>query len=110
AHSLAARWLGEHWMGWDVPRHLYAFTPATVDRLLSGADLTIDTISHEWHGLEWAWGLRLWARSRFSSARAEQPLRLLHPFLAAGLSPIGILAALLGESGRIQVIARKPLN
>ena len=34
AASLERRFFGRHWFGWDVPRHLYHFTPETLTRLL----------------------------------------------------------------------------
>jgi SAM-dependent methyltransferase len=34
AASAERRWFGRHWYQWDLPRHLYHFTPATLGRLL----------------------------------------------------------------------------
>jgi SAM-dependent methyltransferase len=110
AASLAAKMLARYWMGWDVPRHLYAFTPATLHRLISSASLLPGPIYHERHGLEWAWGLRLWVESRGQSRRLARVLRLVHPFAGAALSPLGFASAALGRSGRIRIICRKPMD
>ena len=40
--SLDARIYGEFWAAWDVPRHLYHFTPEDVDRLMSKHGLRIE--------------------------------------------------------------------
>ena len=39
--SLESRLFGKYWNGLDVPRHLYHFTPATLDRMLKKAKLNI---------------------------------------------------------------------
>lgn len=31
--SLPARWFGRYWMGWDIPRHMWAFSPTTLRRI-----------------------------------------------------------------------------
>jgi 2-polyprenyl-3-methyl-5-hydroxy-6-metoxy-1,4-benzoquinol methylase len=39
--SLESRLFGKYWSGLDVPRHLYHFTPATLDKMLKNAELDI---------------------------------------------------------------------
>jgi 2-polyprenyl-3-methyl-5-hydroxy-6-metoxy-1,4-benzoquinol methylase len=39
-----ARWFGPAWMGWDVPRHMWAFAPDTLTRLVRKCGL--DTSDH----------------------------------------------------------------
>ena len=36
AASIERRLFGRHWFCWDLPRHLYHFTPETLSRLLAG--------------------------------------------------------------------------
>lgn len=110
ARSLAARFLGRYWMGWDVPRHLYAFTNGSLHRLLETTSLIPGDVLHERHAIEWAWGLRLLAQERLQNQTVNSILATLHPATAAILTPIGILSAALGRSGRIRVIARKPVE
>jgi SAM-dependent methyltransferase len=31
--SLAVRWFGRYWMGWDIPRHMWGFSPSTLRRV-----------------------------------------------------------------------------
>jgi SAM-dependent methyltransferase len=104
--SWAATVFGRAWMGYDPPRHRSVFTPATLRRALAAVGLTVIDERHEWHGLEWAWGLRLLAR-RAGARRLEQLLTAVHFPLVLATTPIAVLAALAGRSGRIRVIARK---
>jgi SAM-dependent methyltransferase len=110
ANSFAARILGRYWMGWDVPRHLYSFTPGSLHKLLTAAELLPGKILHERHAIEWAWGLRLWTRARAGNDRLDSILAAIYPLLAVGLSPIGLLAAASGKAGRIRIIAHKPIS
>jgi SAM-dependent methyltransferase len=42
--SLDAGAYGDAWYAWDVPRHLWHFTPATLRRLLARHGLAVDTV------------------------------------------------------------------
>ena len=110
ARSLAARTLGKHWMGWDAPRHLYSFTPATLHVFFRRAGLIPVDIKHETHGLEWAWGLRLAVRARAGNTPLNRLVERLHPLSSAALTPLGIISAVFGRSGRIRMIARNPCD
>jgi SAM-dependent methyltransferase len=110
ARSLPARLLGRYWMGWDVPRHLYAFGPGSLRAYIGGANLISGEVFHERHAIEWAWGLRLYARERFRSPRLDALLAAAHPVIAGAFTPLGMLSAALNQAGRIRIIARKPLD
>ncbi len=103
--SLAARLLGEWWIGHDAPRHFYGFTPDTLTRLLRLQGFQVRSITHEWIGLEWSWALRLIAQDRISDARLDKMLAALHPALTLALTPISAAAALMRRAGRIRVVA-----
>ncbi|HEU5422112.1 MAG TPA: class I SAM-dependent methyltransferase [Nitrolancea sp.] len=105
ADSLAARLLGARWIGYDAPRHLYAFTPRTLGSLLARHDFTVRSVEHEWIGLEWSWALRLWAAER--SPRLGRMLARLHPLTTAALTPLSAAAATLRRAGRVRVVAVK---
>lgn len=110
AASLAAKVLGRYWMGWDVPRHLYAFTPGSLHRLIATTDLKPGDVLHERHAIEWSWGIRLWAAERFGTEQLDSLLSALHPAMAIGLTPLGLISSLVNMSGRIRMIAWKPIN
>ncbi len=107
ADSLAARVWGDAWMGYDAPRHLYTFTPATLTTLLQRTGFAVREIQHEWIGLEWSWGCRLRARERWDSEAAERLVAQLHPALTAAFTPLSAAAALARKAGRIRLIARR---
>lgn len=107
ANSLASRVLGRFWIGWDVPRHLYTFSPGTLYRLLDKASLTPEQTIHEKHAIEWSWGVRLWAAERLRNPSVDRVLSILHPVLALGMTPLSLIAAAMQRSGRIRVMARK---
>ena len=104
--SWAATVFGDAWMGYDPPRHRSVFTPATLRQLLAETGFTVLEEHHEWHGLEWAWGLRLLAR-RAGAHRLERSLARFHLPLILLATPVAALAALARRSGRIRLIARR---
>jgi SAM-dependent methyltransferase len=110
ARSMAARILGRYWMGWDVPRHFYAFTPGSLYRLSESACLRPGEILHEKHAIEWAWGVRLIAKDRLRIEAFNIALQVFHPVLAIALTPLSALSAAIGRSGRIRFIAHKPFD
>jgi ubiquinone/menaquinone biosynthesis C-methylase UbiE len=107
ARSVASRLLGEYWIGYDAPRHFYAFTPTTLTRLLDQYGFQVRSVSHEWIGLEWSWALRLWMRARVHVKPLDRLLGTLHPLLTAALTPISATAASARRAGRIRVVAVK---
>jgi SAM-dependent methyltransferase len=110
ARSLPARALGRYWMGWDVPRHLYDFTSGSLHKLIATTSLQPGEILHERHAIEWSWGIRLWATERFQSEAVDRALAGIHPALALALTPLGVLSAWFRMSGRIRIIAWKPMR
>jgi len=47
--SLDAKVYGAHWAAWDVPRHLYHFSPAAMKVLLEKNGLTIEAYKPMWY-------------------------------------------------------------
>lgn len=48
--SLEARFLREHWLGWDLPRHLNLFRPPLLRSHLARANLPVERITSPIHG------------------------------------------------------------
>jgi SAM-dependent methyltransferase len=107
AASFAAQLLGDWWIGYDAPRHFYAYTPATLAQLLQRQSFAIRSIHHEWIGLEWSWALRLWVRDRWPNSPLNPALAALHPLLTAAFTPITAFSAVARRGGRMRIIARK---
>jgi SAM-dependent methyltransferase len=107
AASIEARLFGRYWIGYDAPRHLTTFTVATLTRALEMTGFHVSEVRHEAIGIEWAWALRLWLRERLPAA--ERALRPLHASLIIAATPLAALGALTHRSGRVRVIAVKPV-
>jgi SAM-dependent methyltransferase len=107
AGSLLARLLGNYWMGWDAPRHLYSYTPDTLERMLQLHGFAVQEVYHERNGIEWSWGLRLFTRERLRAPLVDRLLTALHPAVGILATPLATIAALSGRAGRIHVIARR---
>ena len=105
AASLAAHRLGEWWIGYDAPRHFHDFTLETLTRLLASQGFEIQSVHHEWIGLEWSWALRLMLHERWHSGAIDMALARFHPLLTLAFTPISTAAALLHRAGRIRVVA-----
>jgi SAM-dependent methyltransferase len=105
--SIEARVLGRHWIGYDPPRHLTTFGVSTLTRALELAGFRVAEVRHEAVGLEWAWALRLAVRDR--APALERVLARLHPLLIVAATPLAAVGALTRRSGRIRVVAVKPV-
>jgi 2-polyprenyl-3-methyl-5-hydroxy-6-metoxy-1,4-benzoquinol methylase len=53
--SLGARSFGKGWLHWDPPRHLHLFDPATLERALSDAGLSIQQVSTPGSSAHFVW-------------------------------------------------------
>jgi SAM-dependent methyltransferase len=103
AASLEARLLRARWIGYDAPRHLTTFDLTTLTDALRRAGFTIADVRHEAIGLEWAWAIRLWARTHWP--RADRRLAQLHPLVTLACTPLAVVSAISRHSGRVRVIA-----
>lgn len=108
AQSIEARVLGRRWIGYDPPRHLTTFGVSTLGRALMEAGFRTVEVRHEAVGLEWAWGFRHWLRERRPAL--ERAIAPMHPLLIVAATPLAAIGALVGRSGRIRVIAVKPVD
>jgi len=100
--SLAARWFGTYWFAWELPRHLWHFTSATLGRHVVGAGFEVLRVR----------SVRRPAILRRSFAHlAAETGRPIHRALArsrlvpGAMSWIGRLA---GRSGQMMLEARRP--
>lgn len=102
---------GKYWLGYDAPRHLHQFTPASLRRILRDAGFESVRVIHQrnMRYVYGSWGARLLDRNPRSlrGARLMQAFRS-EPrlFWQLAMAPIAILFALLRQSGRITVVAR----
>jgi hypothetical protein len=95
---------GRLWHGYDIPRHLYHFTPATLGRYLSNAGFGAIACRQSIVPTSWIWSLNY-----VLGGKATGTGRYLtpdSPLLLAAFLPVGILGALAGRSGRMMITAR----
>ena len=55
AEGIGAEISGPYWYGWDAPRHLFMFTPSTINQTLKDAGFKkVKTRTHLWDSFAWA--------------------------------------------------------
>lgn len=97
---------GRYWSGYDVPRHLYSFTPGILKRYLTEAGFSIERVRFSIVPNNWIMNLSYAARDR-GWHRAARFFRL-RPSLLALFFPIALVQAWTGQSGRMAITARRP--
>ncbi|MBI4497992.1 MAG: class I SAM-dependent methyltransferase [Chloroflexi bacterium] len=108
--SYEARLFGRRWYSLDAPRHLYQFTPATVQALLRQAGFTVEQVVHSsaTFGLVYSimgdlTGISLRLRGRSLSPGTWRSIaRTLHPLAM----PFCSVAARMGRGGALEIVAR----
>lgn len=104
---------GRSWMGYDPPRHLQQFSPRTIRRLLTASGFNRIAIHHQ-RNIRYIFGSLAagqlarrphsrWGQTLAAWYRSDPPrwFHLLAFPLAWGLS-------LIGQGGRLTIVARKP--
>jgi SAM-dependent methyltransferase len=83
ARSLNYWLFRERWFSLDVPRHLFSFTPKTIERLLSTLGLEIKTIRYSSGTRTFLVSLQYWLKDRFQRGKEERrnPAILINQFL-----------------------------
>jgi len=113
--SWERRLWASHWKGADLPRHLQHFTPSILRTLLVDAGFVDVQIIHQPSFLYWlgSQGSRLKAKN----AKSRLGETLLHWFYNNPplwtyfvFGPLAHLSAALKQSGRLTVLARKPVE
>jgi SAM-dependent methyltransferase len=105
------RFFGSAWYLWELPRHLHAFTPRSITRLLSECGFVDIRVQHQRTLLNVFGSLGIALLNRRPRSRLghwlksypEQP-RL---FLQLLLAPTAHLLAFVGQGGRLTIFARK---
>lgn len=77
--SIDARLFGPFWLGLDAPRHLYIFSPATLQKLLQETGFHVEKICSFGGYHPFAFSLQFWLDEGLQHAGVKQPLfTLLH--------------------------------
>jgi len=101
AAGLDARLYGRWWVAWDLPRHLFHFTPRTASELLAKAGFRVQKIVCDPGPFTFAESLVYLARYKLGTA--PPPRRLL--FLA--FRPVSVLLALMKRTGVMTMFCLK---
>ena len=102
--SWAARSFGAAWPAFDAPRHLWGFSPCSLEILLGRSGFRIDYVDHQAPG-RWFWEGAIEGHTAQASVAAW---RLdFARYLSLAMIPLGMLAAVLGHGDFIKVAARK---
>lgn len=102
--SWTARVFGASWPGYDPPRHLWGFTPASIRTLLARKGFKVDYIHHI-APQRWCWIGTLAGTRAPTGATPGRVLasRLLSPLMV----PLGMIAATFGHGDFIKIVSRK---
>lgn len=110
--SWEARLFGPYWVGWELPRHLYAFDRQSVTRLLQAAGFTVirqECVSGTYHGLVRSLMLALEDRIRsYGALRISERVLLSRP-LRAVFKPYTLLAER-ARRGTVLTLAARRTN
>jgi 2-polyprenyl-3-methyl-5-hydroxy-6-metoxy-1,4-benzoquinol methylase len=103
--SVAASLFRAAWVGYDAPRHLWGFTPASLTALLRRAGFLSPVFYHLPQGL-WAWTSSLDGKHSATPVAAWR--KRCAPVLSFPLALMGIVTAMCGRGDFMTVVATKP--
>jgi 2-polyprenyl-3-methyl-5-hydroxy-6-metoxy-1,4-benzoquinol methylase len=100
--SLAAKWFGEYWFGFDLPRHLTHFTASTLSTMLKASGFRTGSV----HGLVHHHWLRSSAHRAVDAGAADLRCRLLTWKWAARVTAWTCYA--LGRADSLVAVGERP--
>ncbi len=107
ADSFEARLLGTYWHGYDMPRHLYDFTPDTIARYAQENSLDLLNIRFEPSPVDWIRGVQYLLAEHGAPRLIRRLVSARNPLLLIALFPVALLSALVHKSDRIMIVMRK---
>jgi 2-polyprenyl-3-methyl-5-hydroxy-6-metoxy-1,4-benzoquinol methylase len=108
--SLDAKLFKRYWAGYDAPRHLYVFSPRTLEELLREAGFNpINCSSHSGNYTTFLLSLRFWINAHGCNSKSVNSLLriLYHPIMRICSAPIFYLRGLGLRGSQIVVTAAK---
>jgi SAM-dependent methyltransferase len=106
--SLDARLFRSLWYGFDFPRHLTLFSPATLTALVQSAGLEVAQVRYSLVPTHWIMSCRYWVSERPGFAAVSRLISPRNPLLLLAGFAIAAVQKVVHDSGRFMVIARKP--
>lgn len=105
--SWEAKLMGRFWYDLDLPRHLYHFTKKTLFDLLAKHRFQVRRIGHSHTPNIWIGSLRYLLQEKGIPGFLTERLRIENPFCLSLFAPITLFLGVLGQGGRITVVAEK---
>ena len=105
ADSFEAHLFGKYWHGYDLPRHLFAFTKHTVTDLLERQGFEVFRVQHGHFPND-----LIWSTKHFLSCNTGWSLNWLttgNTLLLIIAAPLSMFLGLIRRSGRLTVFAKK---
>ena len=104
--SIERRVFGRYWHGFDVPRHLYVFTEATVRRYASELDFEVVSTVYDFVPNDWIGSIQRWLKEN-----GMETLSLFftykNPLLIVVFLPCSIIACISKSGSRFSFILQK---
>jgi SAM-dependent methyltransferase len=97
----------KYWHGWDVPRHLYDFSPETITKLLDKNGFVIHSISYSWVPNHWIGSCKHILDEKSFPLFIRNFFNVHNVFLFGLFFPLSFCLSILHQSGRIEVTAQK---
>lgn len=105
--TIEERIWGRFWCGYDVPRHLFAYSTKTLKKLLLDHGFEIKKTFYSIVPNNWVLSLWLFLKAKKVSPAIYNFFNINNFFMIALFAPIEIFQALLKQSGRIRIISGK---
>ena len=107
--SLDARLFRSLWYGFDFPRHLTLFSPASLTAYVRSVGLEVTHIQYSLVPTHWIMSLRYWVSERSTIAPLRRLISPRNPLLLGAGLAIAAIQTVVHNSGRFVVHARKPM-
>ena len=105
--SIEVAIFNKYWPGWDLPRHLYDFSPDSISLMLEKNGFQNIKISYQSIPNNWIRGIKNFYSDQKYKKISNIFFSLDNTFLLVSFFPISYVASLLHISGRISIIAKK---
>ncbi|MEK7636758.1 MAG: class I SAM-dependent methyltransferase [Patescibacteria group bacterium] len=104
--SIERRVFGRYWHGFDVPRHLYVFTEATIHRYASEIDFEVVSTAYDFVPNDWICSIQRWLKEKGVGSLASF-FTYKNPLLIIIFLPLSALSCIMGSSSRFAFILKK---
>lgn len=105
--SLVFRIFGQFSHGYEIPRHLYDFSAKTIRKYFEKNQFKILFLKHDAVPNDWIYSIRYLLEEKLKRYSGLAFFNISNPLLLALFTPLSFLSAILSQSGRINLMAKK---